>query len=268
SKTGEWKKVVAEMDAAVRAGSRLHEYAPHIHFDYEPNSALAPQPRLIYDAATDGILPNDYYHPESNPTHRYHDGDGAARGHTYINPLGDVTALDSKAGSMRKYLRYLARLQANRRAPLAARTGSYDFGATPQDEAVSTEAYAANGLLGNSDVYRVGKPHAPGGQLFWSVANERHRAIGPLPEARLVQFPIHMEPDFQSAQWMNDWFAREWEATRSPGVHAILFTTHAMFIAGTPDRFRSLEGGAFAEIDKHLSWVRANYPEVEFATAT
>src|SRR5262249_46857329 len=53
-----------------------------------------------------------------------------------------------------------------------------------------------------------------------------------------------------------------------PGVHAILFTTHAMFIAGTPDRFRSLEGGAFAEIDKHLSWVRANYPEVEFATAT
>jgi hypothetical protein len=268
SNTGEWKKVIAEMDAAVRAGSRLHEYAPHIHFDYEPDSALAPQPRLLYDAATDGILPNDYYHPETNPTHRYHDWDGAARGHSYIKPLGDLTVLDSKAGSMRKYLRHLARLQANRRSPLAARTGSYDFGATPQDEAVSTDAYAANGLLGNSDVYRVGKPHAPGGQLFWSVANDRHRAIAALPEARLVQYAIHMDTDFQSAQSMNEWFAREWEATRGSGVRAILFTTHAMFIAGAPDRFRSLEGGAFAEIDKHLAWVRANYPEVEFATAT
>ena len=268
STTGEWKKVVAEMDAAVRAGSRLHEYAPHIHFDYEPDSTLAPQPRLVYDAATDGILPNDYYHPETNPTHRYHDWDGAARGHSYIKPLGDFTVLDSKAGSMRKYLRHLARVQANRRAPLVARTGSYDFGATREDEAISTGAYDANGLLGNSDVYRVGKPHSPGGQLFWSTANDRHHAIAGLPEARLAQFAIHMDTDFHSAQSMNDWFAREWEATRGPGVHAILFTTHAMFIAGTPDRFRSLEGGTFAEIDKHLAWVRANYPEVEFATAT
>jgi len=268
SKTGEWQQVVAEMDASVRAGSRLHEYAPHIHFDYEPDSALAPQPRLIYDAATDGILPNDYYHPETNPTHRYHDWDGAARGHTYIKPLGDLTVLDSKTGSMRKYLRHLARLQTNRRAPLVARTGSYDFGATPEDEAISTEAYAANGLLGNSDVYRVGKPNAPGGQLFWSLTNDRHAAITNVRQARLAQFAINMDTDFQSAQSMNEWFAREWDATRGPGVHAILFTTHAMFIAGAPDRFRSLEGGTFAEIDKHLAWVRANYPEVEFATAT
>ena len=43
----------------------------------------------------------------------------------------------------------------------------YDIvGATPQDEAISTEAYAANGLLGNSDVYCVGKPHSPGGSSF------------------------------------------------------------------------------------------------------
>ena len=142
STTGEWKKVAAEMDAAVRAGSQLHEYAPHIHYDYEPDSALAPQPRLVYDRATDGILPNDYYDPQTNPTHRYHDWDGAARGHSYIKPLGDFTVLDSKAGSMRKYLRHLSRIQANRRAPLVARTGSYDFGTTPEDQAISTEAYA------------------------------------------------------------------------------------------------------------------------------
>ena len=79
SATGEWTRVIAEMDASVRAGSKRHEYCPHIHFDYEPDSALPPQPRLIYDPATDGILPNDYYHPETNPTHRYHDWDGSAR---------------------------------------------------------------------------------------------------------------------------------------------------------------------------------------------
>jgi len=268
STTGEWKKVAAEMDAAVRAGSQLHEYAPHIHYDYEPDSALAPQPRLVYDRATDGILPNDYYDPQTNPTHRYHDWDGAARGHSYIKPLGDFTVLDSKAGSMRKYLRHLSRIQANRRAPLVARTGSYDFGTTPEDQAISTEAYATNGLRGNSDVYRVGTPHSPGGQIFLCVDRDRHSAITDLRQTRLVQFAIHMDTDFQSAVRMNEWFAREWQATRGPGVHTILFTTHAMFLAGAPDRFRSLDGGTFDELDKHLAWVREQYPELEFATAT
>ena len=100
SPTGEWNRILAEMDASVRAGSKRHEYCPHIHFDYEPDSALPPQPRLLYDRATDGILPNDYYHPQTNPTHRYHDWDGSARdGISYIKTLGDWTDGDSKAGS-------------------------------------------------------------------------------------------------------------------------------------------------------------------------
>jgi hypothetical protein len=44
--------------------------------------------------------------------------------------------------------------------------------------------------------------------------------------------------------------------------------THAMFMRGQPDPFRSLEGGSFAALDEHLAWVRANYPEIEFATAS
>ena len=44
--------------------------------------------------------------------------------------------------------------------------------------------------------------------------------------------------------------------------------THAMFCAGAPDPFRSLEGGAFDQLDQHLAWVREHYPQVEFATAT
>jgi hypothetical protein len=269
SSTGEWPKIVAEMQESVRAGSKIHEYSPHIHFDYEPDSPLPPQPRLVYDPATDGILPNDYYHPETNPTHCYHDWDGSARaGISYIKPLGDWTDGSTKAGSMRKSLLYLARLQANRRTPLVARTGSYDFGKAPADQAISTNAYLANGLLGNSDVYRHGAPPTPGGQLFWCAEEDRHRQITDLRDVRLLQFGIPIETTFQSADEMNQWFAAHWPSAGGPGVHAILFTTHAMYFRGVPDMFRSLEGGSFDEFDRHLAWVRENYPEVEFATAT
>ena len=268
SRTGEWDRVIAEMDAAVRAGSERHEYAPHIHFDYEPDSGLPPQPRLVYDAATDGILPNDYYHPETNPTHCYHDWDGSARGISYIKKLGDWSELDSKAGSLRKSMRHLARLQANWRAPLVARTGSYDFGKAAEDQAISTQAFEANGLRGNSDAYRPGAAPSPGGQMFWGAERDRQKAIGDLREARLVELGITMDSGFHSAAEMDRWFAGEREACRGPGVHAILFTTHAMFFAGQPDPFRSLEGGAFEQFERHLAWVREQHPEVEFATAS
>ena len=163
---------------------------------------------------------------------------------------------------------HLARLQANRRAPLVARTGSYDFGKAAEDQAVSTQAYEANGLRGNSDVYRPGAAPTPGGQLFWCSARDRRQPIADLREARLVEFAITMDSGFPSAEEMNRWFAAEREASRGPGIHGILFTTHAMFFAGHPDPFRSLEGGAFEQLDRHLAWVRENYPDVEFATAT
>jgi hypothetical protein len=268
SNTGEWPKVLEEMDESVRAGAKLHEYSPHIHFDYEPKSALPPQPRLIYDAATDGIIPNDYYHPETNPTHRYHDWDGSARGHSYIKTLGDWTDLETKTGSMRKSLLHLARLQANRRTPLVSRTGSHDFGKEPQDQAISTQAYAANGLRGNSDAYRPGAPPTPGGQMFWCTEHDRQQPIANLRQAQLVQFGIAMDSLFPSAEEVNQWFADHWQSTQGPGVHALLFTTHAMLMRGEPDPFRSLEGGVFHQLDRHLAWVRENYPGVEFATAT
>ena len=269
SSTGEWNRILAEMDDAVRAGSVRHEYCPHIHFDYEPGSALPPQPRLVYDRATDGILPNDYYHPETNPTHRYHDWDGAARdGIAYVKALGDWADGDSKTGSLHKSLLHLARLQANRRAPAVARTGSFDFGKSAEDQAVSTQAYLANGLRGNSDAYRPGAAPVPGGQMFWCAGQDREQAIGDLREARLVEFGITMDTLFRSAEEMNQWFAAHQESLAGPGVHALVSMTHAMFCAGEPDPFRSLEGGAFEQLDRHLAWVREHYPRVEFATAT
>jgi hypothetical protein len=269
SSTGEWNRILREMDDAVRAGSERHEYCPHIHFDYEPDSALRPQPRLLYDRATDGILPNDYYHPETNPTHRYHDWDGTARdGIAYIKTLGDWTDGDSKSGSLRKSLLHLARLQANRRAPAVARTGSFDFGKSPADQAISTQAYLANGLRGNSDAYRPGVPPMAGGQMFWCAEQDRQQPVTSLRDARLVQFGITMDTFLRSAEEMNKWFAAHWESSQGPGIHALLFMTHAMFCGGEPDPFRSLEGGSFEQLDRHLAWVREHYPQVEFATAT
>jgi hypothetical protein len=269
SATGEWDRILAEMDASVRAGSERHEYCPHIHFDYEPDSALPPEPRLLYDPATDGILPNDYYHPETNPTHRYHDWDGAARdGIAYIKTFGDWTDGDSKTGSLRKSLLHLARLQANRRAPAVARTGSFDFGKSAEDQAISTAAYLANGLRGNSDAYRPGAAPVPGGQMFWCSEQDRQQPIADLRQARLVEFGITMDTFLRSAEEMNQWFAGHWESAQGSGIHALLFMTHAMFCAGEPDPFHSLEGGAFEQLDRHLAWVREQYPGVEFATAT
>jgi hypothetical protein len=51
-------------------------------------------------------------------------------------------------------------------------------------------------------------------------------------------------------------------------VHIVAVMTHAMFMRGEPDAFRSLEGGSFSGLDQHLAWVRSEHPAVEFATAT
>ena len=110
SKTGAWDAIVSDLDASIRRGSRLHEYAPHIHFDFEPDSKLPPQPRLLYDAKTDGILPVDYYDPRANPNHKFHGWDGARKGIAYVRDEGDLATGDSKKGSLRKSVRYLADL--------------------------------------------------------------------------------------------------------------------------------------------------------------
>ena len=268
SATGAWPEVAAALDESVRRGSVRHEYAPHIHFDYEPDSRHPPQPRLVYDAATDGILPKDYYDPISNPRHHYHDWDGSARGISYVKALGDLTDVDSKTGSLYKCLLYLARMQANRRYPLIARTGGFDFGTAPEDQAISTAAYQANGLLANSDARFVGSPLPRGRQAYWCRPRDRMREVTGLDEATLLQLADACETDFADPGPVNQWFASAASALPEGGVHLLAAMTHAMFMQGTPDPFRSLEGGSFAGLDQHLNWVRSAHPDVEFATAS
>jgi hypothetical protein len=268
SSTGAWPALAAQLDESVRQGSNRHEYAPHIHFDYEWQSSLAPQPRLLYDAATDGILPHDYYDPIENPRHRYHDWDGSGRGIANVKKLGDLTQIDSKAGSLRKSVSYLARMQVNRRYPIAARTGGFDFGIDAADQAISTAAYEANGLRANSDARRTAEEPWRLRSSYWCAAEDRMREIDRLEAARLVQLPVAHETDFSDAAADNQWFAGAIQDTPASGVHLITAITHAMFMRGSPDPFRSLEGGSFTGLEDHLHWVRTHYPDVEFATAS
>ncbi len=268
SATGRWNDVVQALDRSIRDGSAGHEYAPHLHCDYEPDCTLPPQPRLIYDASTDGILPNDYYDPISNPTHRYHDWDGAARGGPGIKELGHWDKLDSKTGSLFKGLHHLAQLQAQHRQTLVARTGSFDFGANPQDQEISTQAYERVGLRANSDArFTAGDP-IPGGHLFWCERDDRFQRISDLRNAHLVQLAVTRDVSFHLLEDVNGWFMQHWPTCRGAGVHGLVLMTHAMFMRGAPDPFRSVEGGAFDVLDRHLAWVRKTYPDIEFATAS
>lgn len=268
SSTGAWPRLGAALDDSIRQGSERHEYAPHIHFDYEPDSLLPPQPRLLYDEATDGILPNEYYDPITNPRHHYHDWDGSGRGISYIKRLGDLNELDSKAGSLHKCLLYLARLTANRRYPLIARTGGFDFGVTAEDQEISTAAYEMNGFRGNADARLVERQSPRGRQIYWCDAGNRLHEVEQISQARLVQLADTFETDFSDWDGVNRWFAAGVERSGRCGIHVLASMAHAMFMRGEPDAFRSLEGGSFAGLDRHLAWVRENYPEVEFATAT
>ncbi|MBL8214821.1 MAG: hypothetical protein JNK87_29145 [Bryobacterales bacterium] len=268
SSTGVWPQIAAELDDSIRRHSARHEYAPHVHFDYEPDSPVEPQPRLVYDQATDGILPNQYYDPVSNPGHHFHDWDGSARGIRYLKALGDFTEGSTKSGSLHKSTQFLSALQVNRRAVLSGRTGSHDFGKLPEDQAISTQAYEANGLMLNSDSYRHAMDPVPGGQMFFCQAEDRQKPVESLRDARLLQIGITWDSMFTDVNEMNTWFAKHWESLQGPGVHALLFTTHAMFLRGTPDPFRSLSGGAFEVLEQHLAWVKQHYPTVCFGTAS
>ena len=271
SKTGAWDAVVAELDASISRGSRLHEYAPHIHFDFEPDSALPPQPRLFYDARTDGIIPNEYYDLADNPHHKFHGWDGARKGIAYVRSEGDLATVDSKKGSLRKSARYLAQLSFGGRLSLTARTGAADFGATARDLAISTQAAFANGLLADSDagLYETAAPLPRGRQMYFCKADDLDREIDGLAEAALVELRAPDQMLEQgSTEDLNAWFARRFRESQGPGVRAIVGMTHAMFMRGDPDPFRDTRGGAFERLGHHLEQVKRAYPGVRFATAS
>jgi hypothetical protein len=273
SSTGAWDAIVSDLEASVRDGARRHEYAPHIHFDFEPDSALPPQPRLRYDAATDGLLPEEYYDPAANPDHKFHGWDGARKGIAYVKEEGDLARPDSKAGSLRAATRTLARLaHAAGAAPsLVTRTGACDFGATAADLDASFRALEANGLLANADagLYAHVGEHPRRRQMYFCRRSDLEQEIGALTEAGPVELRAP-EAQIEGAALaaLNAWFDTRAAESKGAGVRAIVTMTHAMFMKGEPDPFRSTAGGDFDKLDLHLAHVRRNHPGVAFATAS
>jgi hypothetical protein len=271
SQTGAWSKLCEDLDDSIRKGSRRHEYAPHIHFDFEPNSLLPPQPRLLYDAKTDGILPNEYYHPVDNPEHKYHGWDGARKGIAYVKAEGSFAETDSKIGSLRKSTRYLARLTFGGKLSITTRTGAGDFGASAEDLLISKRAVLANGLFANSDAGLYGNTgnHPRGRQLYFCRTDNLELEIEKLEDASIVQLrgpEVHLEG--VSLSELNAWFDRRLQACQTAGVHAIVTMTHAMFMRGQPDPYRDTTGGDFEKLDQHLNYIRMRYPQVRFVTAS
>jgi hypothetical protein len=271
SQTGAWKQLVSELKESVQQGAQRHEYAPHIHFDFEPDSALPPQPRLLFDRQTDGFLPNEYYDPIANPDHQYHGWDGARKGIAYVKEEGDLWQADSKTGSLRKSARLMMELGFRQNQVLITRTGACDFGATPEDIKISCRALVANGLLANADagLYKHVGEHPRGRQLYFCSPTDLELEIEKLEEASMVQMRApEVQIESTSLRELNTWFDKRLAESSGSGVRVIASMTHAMFMKGEPDPFRSLSGGDFEKLDKHLEYVKTRYPNVTFATAS
>jgi acyl-CoA thioesterase FadM len=293
SASGQWQEIIALLDDSIRRGCLRHEYAPHIHFGYEPDSGLPPQPRLLYDQETDGLIPNEFWDPKTNPQHHYHGWDGGRKGISYVKALGTFSEPDSKAGSLFRGCCHVDRLQRGRRQALCARTGAADFGLAPEDQRISTLAYLRNGLLANSDAgyYESVRQYPRGRQAYYCCADDLDREAADLSEAALVEFKV---PDvrLESAHLdkLNTWFEKRWQAllarqsagggcasgakagglasdsSIAPGVHAIMVHCHAMLMKGGSGRMEDTEGGDFSKLDRHLEYVTTRHPEVRFAT--
>ena len=106
------------------------------------------------------------------------------------------------------------------------------------------------------------------GHLFWCERTDRFERVKDLRDASLVQMAVTRDVSFDNLEDVNGWFAEHWPSCQDAGVHGLVIMTHAMFMRGVPDPFRSLHGGGFDVLDQHLAWVRENYPFVEFVTAT
>lgn len=271
STTGAWPKIVHDLRESVRAGAARHEYAAHIHFDFEPDSRLPPQPRLAYDPQTDGLLPVDYYDPVTNVDHKYHGWDGARKGIAYVKQEGDLSDIDSKTGSLRRAVRMLAQLSFAQGQSLVTRTGACDFGASREDLETSLRALEANGLLANADagLYEHVGAHPRGRQIYFCQRSDLEAEVDTLEEASQVQLRApEVQLEAASLEELNAWFDRRMVQSSGAGVRAIVAMTHAMFMKGEPDPFRDTSRGDFDKLDRHLEHVRRNHPDVRFATAS
>lgn len=266
SATGAWPPVIESLEQSVRNQSaKGHEYAIHMHSDYDPRF---PNAILQYNDDTDGFWAN----------HRRH---GWAHN---LPELGTPDDIASRTGSLYYYHARLAELMrgSGQGQIIATRVGSFDFGDVAAEESKSLEAYRRVGLMAGSDADgNQGGITAAGfaTSLYFTGADDINKPARDLRQIGILQFKpnpeVYIAYDVDSANLLNQKVSEGISAyTRQgrvvPGVHAIVGFTHTMFVMGEGD-WQTLEGGQFAEIDRHLHYVRQNFVEpgvLHYATSS
>ncbi|WP_312201881.1 hypothetical protein [Anaerospora hongkongensis] len=267
SGTGEWKKAAAAIEQSVRAeADKGHEYGIHMHSDYDP---YLPGNVLSYNKELDGIWANHLRHGWSHS----------------IASEGSFYDYASRTGILYAYQRIMDELASS--SPqgqlVTTRVGSFDFGAGPESEAISTRAYRKVGLWGTSDAdgNEGGITSGPyGREIYFAKPDDINSAAVDITQTGLVEFRptprSSIAYESQSAAVMNEAvdqgiaYFSSGQGAIQPGIHGIVGFTHAMFVMGEPD-WKSLEQGQFAAIDSHLAYLKDRYVnqnKLIFATAS
>lgn len=266
SKTGAWPMIINRLEQSVQAqAGQGHEYAVHLHSDYDPRF---PGNILQYNAAADGFWAN----------HRRH---GWAHN---LSELGTPEDVATRTGSLYYYHSRLTELlrKSGQGQIIAARLGSFDFGDVAPEEGKSMEAYRRAGIMAGSDAdgNMGGATSADFGKsLFISREDDINTPADDVRKIGILEFKPTPEKyisfDSDNAEQMNGKLSAGMRAfTREgkivPGVHAIVGFTHAMFVMGEGD-WRTLEGGQFAQIERHLAFVQENFAAaglLQYATSS
>lgn len=256
SAKNDWRQVVEDVKVSVtREAARGHEYALHLHSDYDPE---LPGNLLSYDPVSDGLWANHLKHGWSHS----------------VAEEGTIGATNSRTGMLYRYQRILDRLTADSEQGqiITARVGSFDFGNGAQSEAASTRAYRAVGLWGSTDAdgNQGGLTSGVyGSEIYLAGEDDINRRTSDLKNSGIVEFrptpKANIFYDSQTASVMNakadegmDFFAPG--GVVKAGVHGIIGFTHAMFVMGEGD-WRSTTGGQFAVLDQHLAYLKRRYAD-------
>ena len=250
-----WKQTLADIKTSVTEQSvRGHEYALHLHGDYDPRVSGN---LLSYNPVDDGFWAN---HLKHGWAHQYGREGSPDDINTRIGILYDHQT------RLSEWVKYSPEGQ-----PITARTGSFDFGNRPEVEAASLKAYRQTGLWGNSDAGGNMDGLSSGGdygrEIYITSPNNINVPLQQLKEPGLVEFrPTPRQPilyDVDSADVMNRKTAEGVTAFLKDGkirsgVHAVVGFSHAMLIMGEPD-WRSTTGGKFQSLSEHLAYLKNNY---------
>ena len=261
-----WRTVLDEIRASVQAESkRGHEYALHLHSDYDP---AVPGNVLSYNPANDGFWGNHLRHGWS---------------HSFPDE-GNIHQRGSRTGILFHHMKELTKLTESfpTGEVLTARTGSFDFGNGPESEAMSMRAYQKVGLWGNSDADgNVGGITSGDFRkaVYLTPPDDINEPAQDLRQLGIVEFrptPKQMIMyNVDSAAAMNE-KARQGMSTFMDGgkvragVQAIVGFTHAMFMM-SPQGWKSTVGGQFQALDEHLGFLKREYVQkglMVFGTAT